>query len=194
MKLSTAVAVATAIFTTLVFAQTERDLGSHDHGTASLNIAIDENSVFLELDTPWNNLVGFEHVPRTSEQHTLVDDALTLLNQPNQLFLFDGTDCVLAEIVLDSSIAEKEGDDHQNHEDEKHHNEKQGSDTEAHASVLVSYSFNCDDVTRLTAIDVKLLVLWSGFEDLDVQLIGPGGQASVELNPQQLQIDISQIQ
>jgi len=36
--------------------------------------------------------------------------------------------------------------------------------------------------------------IWNGFEDVDVQLIGPGGQAFMELNADNTDIDVSEIQ
>lgn len=267
MKLSTAIAISMASCPLLSIAQTERDLGSHEHGAATLNVAIDGNSVFLELESPWNNLVGFEHAPRTDEQHAMVDDALGLINQPDQLFSFVGSECSVTETMLESGISEehdhdegheeghdkdhddgheedhdkdhddgheeghdkdhddgheeghdkdhddgheeghdkdhdedheeghdKEHDDdgHKDDHDDHDAHDEEGEDT--HSSLLVSYAFDCTEASKLTAIDVTLLDVWSGFEDLDVQLIGPGGQALVELNQQQGRVDLTPVQ
>jgi len=239
MKLITALAVVTASISTVASAQTERDLGSHEHGSAVLNIVLDNGSVFIELDTPWNNLVGFEHAPRTDEQHALVDEALAQLNQPETLFSFNGATCNPAETTLENTIAaEQEHDEHGHDEDDEDHDAEEGhghdedhaeaehdskeehghdedhaakdenhdseaehghdedheAEADSHASLLALYSFSCDELKRLSSIDVKLLEIWSGFESLEVQLVGTGGQALVELNQQQWQVDITQIQ
>lgn len=202
MRITTVLAVVTAGFTTIANAQTEREHGSHEHGSAALNIAIDDGTVFLELETPWNNLVGFEHDPSTEEQHTLVDNALAQLNQPEQLFSFTGGGCVAAEAAVESDIEESH-DDHHEHDDEHHdadgdkhdeHHDDHGKDEETHSEVLATYTFTCTDVASVSVIDVTLLKVWSGFEDLDVQLIGPGGQAAVELNPEKTAVDIAGVQ
>jgi len=224
-----------------ILAATERDLDSHAHGSATLNIALDGNSVFLELETPWNNLVGFEHAPSTDEQHELVDNALALLNAPTKLFSFDGGSCSTVETSVESSLEdghdddhdahhdedhdekhsdghgdehddhhdEKHGDDHDEHHDEKHeehhdddhdkhhdegHNEDHSSESETHSEVLATYTYTCEKPAALSAIDIKLFNLWSGFEDLDVQVIGPGGQTLAELNAQNTTVDMSQVQ
>ena len=122
MKINVALAVLTASISTMVNAQTERDLDSHEHGAASMNIAIDDGSVFLELETPWDNLVGFEHKPRTEEQHKLYDDALALLNDPGQLLTFDGTNCSVTNVYLKDGLAE--GGDHDDHHDDEHHDDE----------------------------------------------------------------------
>ena len=232
MRLFSALAVAAASVSTIVAAQTERDLDSHEHGAASMNIALDDGTVFLELDTPWNNLVGFEHAPGNDEQQAMVDNALAQLNEPSGLFSFEGTSCTVADIDLENGLAsadshddhhddehahgddkhddhdddahsDEEHDDHDDdaHGDDKHddhdddaHGDHDDHDESTHSSLLATYSFNCDNVAQLSAIDVKLLALWSGFEELDVQLIGPSGQAQEELTPGNSRLDISQVQ
>lgn len=256
MKLTISLAVAAAGLSTVVAAQTERDLGSHEHGSATLNIALDEEQVFIELETPWNNLVGFEHAPRTEDQRESVNKALAVLNQPEQLFSFEGTECVVTENLVESNIdsdhdehekghdddhgddhADKDGEDHDDKHEDNHddkdgegHDDKDGDDhddehgedhddkdaedhddehgedhddehgedhdeaEESHSSVLVSYGFKCDNIDRLDSIDVTLFSVFSGFEDLDVQLIGPGGQALAELNPNLTLVDTRQVQ
>jgi len=218
MRLTTTLALVTAGFSTLASAQTERELGSHEHGSAFLNIAVDDGQVFLELESPWDNLVGFEHAPSTDEQHELVDNAIALLNQPEQLFSFDGGGCVADDATVESGMASGDDDHHDEHahddnhdKDDDHHDEDghgddhdkhdedaHGHDDHAdegtHAEVLATYTFNCSEVNQLSAINVTLLKLWSGFEDLDVQLIGPGGQAAVELGQSESVVDITQVQ
>ncbi len=151
-----------------------------------MNIAIDEEAVFLELDTPWNNLLGFEHVAQTKEEKHLVEKTLELLKQPEKLFLFEGGKCISGDVIVDSNLSL---DDQETHQEEEHHEEE----NETHSSVLVSYSFNCADTADLSSINVNLFKLWTGFEDLDVQLIGPGGQSLVELSPQQTLLDITKV-
>ncbi len=243
MRLTTTLALLTAGVSTLASAQTEREHGSHEHGSAFLNIAVDDGQVFLELETPWDNIVGFEHAPSTDEQHELVDNALALLNQPDQLFSFNGGGCVADAITVENGMASGDshddhhdedghGDEHDKHDDhhdedghgdehDKHddHHDEDGhgdehdkhddhhdddahgdehhddhADEGTHSEVLATYTFNCSEVNQLAAIDVTLLQRWSGFEDLDVQLIGPGGQSAVELGQTKSLVDITQVQ
>lgn len=254
MKLLFAVAATAAFVSSVVHAQTERDLDSHEHGSASMNVAIDDDVVVIELESPWDNLVGFEHTPKTDEQIAMVDAALDTLVQANQLFAFKGTQCALTDAMIENGLAmaddehhddehadehehhddehhdEKHADGHEHHDDEKHadshehhddehhddekhadaheHHDEKHADAhehhddehahdhsgETHASIFVGYTFECEDIPSLTGIDVTLLNVWDGFEELDVQLIGPGGQALLELTPQQTLADVSQVQ
>ena len=40
-------------------------LGAHEHGVAQLNVALDGNTLEIELESPAMNLVGFEPVSYT---------------------------------------------------------------------------------------------------------------------------------
>ncbi len=220
MKLVIGFVAAATTLSTLSFAQTERDLDSHEHGNALLNIAIDDAMVIIELESPWNNFVGFEHSPRTTEQHALVDDVLAQLEQPDKLFLFSGAECVSSGVVIESAMDSGEDDHHEeekghseehdehdkdaehdehveeeqhdDHKEDEDHDEHEG-ESEAHSSLLASFSFECIDVSQLASIDVQVLERWTGFEELDVQLIGPSGQSLVELAPGQSLVDLAAV-
>jgi len=229
MKYSIVLAATAVSLSTLATAQTEREHDSHEHGSATLNVVIDKDEVFIELETPWNNLVGFEHEPGTDEQKALVDDAMAALLDPERLFSFDGGNCAVTNSRVESSMQHDDGhkdddhhdddghkdDDHHDddghkddgHKDDDHHDDDGHKDDDhdhddahdhdaepVHSAALVSYSYSCTEVADLSAIDMKLFALWSGFEDLDVQLAGPGGQSSAELNPDQTTLKLDSVQ
>ena len=250
MKLLLSLAALSAAYSLNSFAQTERDLDSHVHGAASLNVAIADSSVFIELNTPWNNIVGFEHAPSNDEQKALVDSALQLLDDPTQLFRFNAGDCVVSEVDVEDAMSEAmHDDDHDEHKDEhddehhdehkdqhdddhkdehhdehkdEHHDEHEDEhdddhkdehhddhadkhedehdehaheedEADTHSAVLALYTYECGNIKALETIDASLFSLWTGFEELDVQLIGDKGQTAVELNPQSTIIDITQV-
>jgi len=219
MKPFLAIAAVSACFSSLTFAQTERDLDSHVHGSASLNVVVAGSSMFIELDTPWDNMVGFEHAPRNDEQHALVNGSLELLNNPATLLAIEGGNCTLGDVTVESGMPEAEHDDahdedHDHAEAEKHDDEHdeghdhaeakkhdsthddeahdEHSDSE-HATALATYSFACEDINQLESIDLVLFSIWSGFEELDVQLVGETGQVLLELDQQNTVLDITQV-
>jgi len=204
MKYNIALAVVTAGFSTLSIAQTERDLDSHEHGSASLNIALEEKLLLVELETPWDNIIGFEHAPKTEAQHAQLDAALDQLTNPTDLFTFSGTNCFVTEVHVDNSLEGAEhdhDDDHDDDHDEEHddehddeHGDEHGSEGDTHSSILVAYAFECDNSDRLTAMDANLLQLWPNFNSVTGQMIGPGGQASRDISSKQIRVDITPIQ
>jgi hypothetical protein len=43
-------------------------LGAHVHGLVKLGVAVQGPTVSIELDSPLDNLLGFEHRPRTAAE------------------------------------------------------------------------------------------------------------------------------
>ena len=56
-------------------AEEHRQLGAHVHGHGRLNIAIEGNTISMELEVPGMDIVGFEHEPSTPEQKAAVAQA-----------------------------------------------------------------------------------------------------------------------
>ena len=56
-----------------------------------------------------------------------------------------------------------------------------------------SYRFECADPGSLESIEVALTAIWSGIEDLDVRLVGPGGQGAAELDADRRELDLSAV-
>ena len=207
MKLLLALTAVAAAYSVNTLAQTERDLDSHVHGSASLNVAISDSFVFIELNTPWNNLVGFEHAPQNDEQRLLVETALQQLDDPAKLFAFNAGECALNETNVEGAMTDElHGDEHgDEHEDEHKTGEEHGIDqddkhagddgeSKTHTAVLAIYSYDCKQIDNLNTIDASLFSIWPGFKDLDVQLIGDKGQTLVELDPENTIINIDQVQ
>ncbi|MFM8845515.1 MAG: DUF2796 domain-containing protein [Gammaproteobacteria bacterium] len=62
---------------TLTAADQETDSlehGKHEHGAVTLNIALDGDTLSLELDAPAINVLGFERSPRNDAERKLVTD------------------------------------------------------------------------------------------------------------------------
>lgn len=155
-----------------VTASTERQLDSHVHGGATLNMATDNDVLIIEFDSPWMNLLGFEHQPSTDEQRASVDESVQRLQLGNGLFTFAGTRCDMTDVVIENSI---------------------DSDHEEHSAVMVSYTFECVDLRHLESVDVGLFSVWPGIDDIDVQLAGPKSQSAMELDPDNRQIDMAPV-
>ena len=51
-----------------------RELGPHQHGHGTLNIAIEGERVSMELDVPGADIVGFEHAASTADQKAATHD------------------------------------------------------------------------------------------------------------------------
>ncbi len=186
MKLMILTAATLCLTTSFsVNASTERDLDSHVHGGATLNIAFDANDLYVEFGSPWMNLVGFEHQPSTDKQRTSIEESVQHLQQGNELFTFAGTRCDMVDVDVENSMDSDHEGDHDEHTDEE-----EGAE---HSAVTVSYVFSCTELKSLETVDVELFSAWPGIDDIDVQLAGPKSQDAMELDPDKRQIDMTSV-
>ncbi len=108
----------------------------HVHGNAILSIAIQGQDVVIELDSPSDNILGFEHEPSTKAQKQTLESSLALLNNYQNLLTFNAGSCQQVEAKIDSpfELDEHHGEhDHHGHEehaghDDHHQHEEHGHD------------------------------------------------------------------
>ena len=70
-----ALTFAAAAPTLVRAAEEHRELGPHVHGHGTLNIAVENKRVSMELEVPGMDIVGFEHDATTDDQKTVVEKA-----------------------------------------------------------------------------------------------------------------------
>jgi hypothetical protein len=83
--------------------------GAHIHGQAVLEIAVDGETVQLNLYSPLDNLLGFEHAPRIEEERRAVRAMAAKLHQAGSLFVFTpSAGCRLESTNLNSTALSPE--------------------------------------------------------------------------------------
>jgi hypothetical protein len=141
------------------------NLGKHEHGVASLNLALDGGKLEIGLQSPAMNIVGFEHAPSSAVDDNAIATARAQLENPAALFkLPAAAGCSLNAHELHSPLLEKNAHEHDEH-----------SDFDA------DYRFTCTQPEHLQRIDLS--ELYRAFPSLlkvNVQLIGPNGQQGIE--------------
>lgn len=159
-----------------------RDLGSHEHGAASLDIVLFDNTLEAVLDTPWANLVGFEHAPSTDEQHAAVEAALDYLQNGELALGLDGSaGCKMASAELPTGIeVTEEHDEHDEHQS-------------SHSDAVVSWTFTCEDIALVSDLTPGLFGNFESLESLRVQLAGPKGQSAQEVTQDSPTIALSDV-
>ena len=113
------------------FAQEHRDnIDAHVHGLSEMTIAIEGKTLEIEITSPANNLVGFEHKATTETDIAAVENALSILKQHDSIISFtQESACTLQRLDIDSSslldshhASNEEHGHHDNaHHDNKHH-------------------------------------------------------------------------
>lgn len=172
---------ATLATVTIAGEDAHREYGAHMHGSANLNIALEANTLFLELQTPSANLVGFEHAPRTTEQKQNVHEAIETLENGTEAFLIDpAAGCTLTRAEVETGMLEG-SEEHEEHGSEEMSHA--AHEEEVHSEFHATWEFNCSNAQALDSIDVRLFGLFSGISEIDAQVISASGQTAVELSP-----------
>lgn len=158
-------------------------LGVHVHGAGSLQVVVEGDELTLDMDTPLDNLLGFEHEPRDDKQKAAVRKmAQTLRDAAKQFVLTPAAHCTLTSVRLVSSVLDPKllGEESK---------PKQAAKEEAgHADLDASFSFRCANPKYLRDVEVKLFDNFRNLHQLDVQLVGPHGQAAAKLSSKQRRV------
>lgn len=89
-------ACALILASTAAAAEERRQLGAHEHGRGTLNMAVEGNTLAMDLRVPGADIVGFEHAAETDDQKAALADAKKKLLNPLALFrLPEAAGCVL---------------------------------------------------------------------------------------------------
>ncbi len=149
---------------------------AHEHGVATLEVSLEGHALEIALDSPLDNLLGFEHAPTTEVQRTLVvamvrrlRDARAVL-QPNS-----AARCTLAEVHVASPVlppamlGEAGVQVGANHE------------PPGHADLAADFHFDCAHPEALRELRVGFFEAFPGFRLIRVQAVGPHGQSYAEL-------------
>ncbi|WP_061241588.1 DUF2796 domain-containing protein [Ectopseudomonas composti] len=163
-------------------------LGAHEHGVASLNVALDGQTLELQIDSPAMNFVGFEHAAKSDADKAKVAAAKAELEKPIELFGLAAGACQVTKQELDSPLF----GDHDHHKDEAHEHEHEHADADEHehehehSDIEASYELSCKQADALKELDLsELFKRFPATHKVNVQLIGPSGQQGAELTAAQ---------
>lgn len=191
--------------TTAAFAE-HRELGPHQHGHGTLNIAVDGNKVSLEFEAPGADIAGFEHEPSTDAEKATLQNSTATLMRPLELFQFpQAAGCS----VKDAKVKFEEEDEHEHekHEaeagkkadaaDAKKDDDKDGDhdhEHEAHhAAFHGEYTLECKSPGDLTALSFPYFATFKNAQSLTVAVITSKGQSQFEVSKAKPAIDLSSL-
>ena len=139
---------------------------AHQHGIAKLDIAVEAKKLSLQLESPLDNLLGFERVPRTDAERKQADALVAKLKAADTMFRIDpAAQCTLSNVELASSALKLGNPD---------------PSEEGHADIDGNFEFNCADATKASYIDVGLFG-FAHMQRIVVQVATPNKQFKREL-------------
>lgn len=165
--------------------------GAHVHGGANLQVAIDGNRMTLDLSSPLENLVGFEHAPRNDKQKAAVRRMAERLHNPGSMFVIPPeARCVAGPVnlqsrVLDRTLLAVDGGGKQissSPSGREPHKRSGTLEKDEHAELSAEYVFECERPQSLAGLEVKLFDAFPGLKRLDVQVAGHKKQTSAKLS------------
>ncbi len=164
----------------------------HVHGISTLLVAVESDGLIMELTAPGDDIVGFEHEAKTKRQKRAVRKALETLKTPSELFVINGAAGCRAEtpeVIL--TLDGKSSDEHDKKHDHDHKAEadhKDDHDEEIHGEFRMQYHYKCQDVAKLTHIDLEIFDRFKRMQTVNVRLIAADSQTAAKLNAEKRRI------
>ena len=158
---------------------------AHVHGEGQVQIAIDGQLIFVALQSPGADIVGFEHAPRSSAEKAAVATALSRLGDPMQIMRFDSAaDCHVLQATAGVDSDEDEHDEPDQHAEHEVDGERGHEDhaDEAHGSFSAEYEIECTDIGALRSIEFTYFRHFEAAQMLDVVLIDDTRQLQTDLD------------
>lgn len=148
-------------------AQAQAPHKAHVHGVVKLDVAVEGNQLSVQLESPLDSLVGFEHRPRTEAQRQAAATALRQLNDGAALFKPDAAaGCTLTRTQVNGDAlqpAPAAG--------------AAPAQASGHADLDASYDFTCTTPARLAGLEQALFSTFKRISRIEVQVAGAQGQA-----------------
>jgi hypothetical protein len=139
---------------------------AHEHGIARLDLAIEAATITVLLQSPLDNLLGFEHAPRTDAERQQAAALVARLRAAASMFRIDpAAQCTPGAVELVSSALQLGQPD---------------PSEDGHTDIDGSFAFRCVDAGKASYIDTDLFA-FRHLQRVDVQVVGPKGQFKREL-------------
>lgn len=157
-------------------------LEAHVHGLGALNIALENQLLELQFESPAMNIIGFEYQPTTAADIQSVKAAQNTLSNAAELFAFSpAAQCSLTSVSIDNALlSENSIHDH----DHGHESQPEAEIAEhQHNDISAHYQYHCATPAQLKSIDLAgLFKLFTQTEKIQVQLIVGDYQQGAELS------------
>lgn len=135
--------------------------GKHVHGIATVQFALEDGTLKIEIDSPAINFLGFEHEPHDDAERAKVKTVGADLKKAGG-FAIQGGNCKIKDVDVDLPEFTKETE---------------------HSDVEVSYEYQCAKNAKITGIDAgKLFATYEGLHEIDAQFTLNGKQGAQKLN------------
>lgn len=145
---------------------------SHQHGAARLQVSLEGRALQVAFEGPADNILGFEHAPRTEAQKGAVARAEQRLRQTSDLFMTpSAADCQPQPARVEMKLPAP------------------GS-RETHSEIEVEWSWVCGNPGALAHIDIGLFKAFPRLKELRAHVVTAQGQRTAVLRPKTARLRI----
>ena len=169
----------------------QRELGAHEHGRGTLNIAIEGTRLTMELEAPGVDIVGFEHKAKSAKDKAAVEPT----PRSSWRSRWRSSSCRRRPgACVKQAAAKLEGEDDHGHahghshgkaKDAKQPAGKAEKDDHGHSQFHAEYALDCKSPGGITAIEFDYFGAFAGAQKLDGQRHHAEGAEQVRGDPRQ---------
>ncbi|MBC7941549.1 MAG: DUF2796 domain-containing protein [Chitinophagaceae bacterium] len=140
---------------------------AHQHGVATLDIAVEPGRISVHFESPLDNLLGFERAPRTDAERARAAAVVARLRAAEQLFRIDpAAGCKLTTVDLQSAPLQLG---------------TASAGADGHADVEASFDFSCQQGQKAGFIETDLFTAFTRLARVEVRVAGAKGQMKAQL-------------
>lgn len=183
----------------------------HVHGEAELFIAIEGKKVLIEMESPADNFLGFEHAPKTKQQKSLVQSTQKTLENHTSLLTLTQGNCKQVDAFIESPFSDhskeekeehhdhghekeehhdhdkkaKKDDDHHDHghkKDDHHDHDKHEEGGDTHSEYHITYTLECSNSDAISSATVTAFDAFPNIEEIKVNWVTSQKQGSKEVS------------
>ncbi|KGJ89593.1 Protein of unknown function DUF2796 [Colwellia psychrerythraea] len=139
---------------------------AHVHGLVQLTIAIENDSLLINLLAPANSFVGFEHKAETKQEIASVKRLQSILNEVSNVITLAPSSCNLSDKTLDidALLPTRIESKHQ-----------------AHAEISAEYQLDCQQLAEATSIRIVLFEHFPTIEKIEASWLNNNKQGATNL-------------
>lgn len=142
---------------------------AHEHGVATVSVAIDKNMLLIGAEVPAEALYGFERKPKTdAEKKTYEDVNKTLKEKVQDLFVLPpDLGCKVSNVLLKDNLTDDD-----------------------HADVDVDYTFTCEKTAAGSTLKLGLLKVFPKIKKVRLQVLSDATQSGKDVTSADDQIKL----
>ena len=135
----------------------KRQLERHEHGVSTLKIALEDQTLEMELEAPANDIVGFEHAPENKSQKAAIAKALSFLkSKPGVFKPSSAANCRIEDVSGEFEVEKN------------------------HAGFHIIWKIKCLNPKRIKNLETTFFQKFPKAEEIEVEIISNSGQKAIE--------------